>query len=250
MSFGRVLRIDSSSITPIYYQFWDSIACFMVMCAIATLTFASKMQTIYEAIIACTTVHMCTAAALTIGFACFEMPSSSYRRYKPRILVNTIIGFFNIVVFNLLVVTSFWWGQFVDEPCFSDYYVIILRIDLVVLVPMSFIWLPTKWQRPIMLKIAIASGFLIEFVYMWLGLSTIVSIRNAGAAVFGTDYGDNAWGFGQVIAIGFVLQTVVQLVVFFFRNRHSWRSLRLFWIRREENWDGVCCSNQSEKDIW
>lgn len=51
-----------------------------------------------------------------------------------------------------------------------------------------------------------------EFLLMWVNFALIIWVRERAKSLFGPLYGDNAMGYGQIMASGFSLQTIVGLV--------------------------------------
>lgn len=44
-------------------------------------------------------------------------------------------------------------------------------------------------------------------------LALIITVRQRAANLFGPYYGDNAVGYGQILAAGFCLQTIIEILL-------------------------------------
>jgi hypothetical protein len=140
-----------------------------------------------------------------------------------------VIGSTALAVFSFFSLTYAKQHSFIDTPCAKVYYVPLVLIQtsaalylfcalLVILAFGLSSWLDriiALLDSTSFLTISYRGWFnicfsLIEFLLLWATLILIIVVRERSKTIFGASYGDNAMGYGQIMAIGFCIQTVFQ----------------------------------------
>lgn len=136
-----------------------------------------------------------------------------------------MIGSVSVGAFSFVTEASATKHLFIDRQCIIadtiiDYLILakVSAVMYIVIVGMFFVFvLPSKRQNdseklaaPFM-GVGILS-LVFDFCFMFAFFIQIVEVRKRAKVIFGSTYPNNAIGYGQIMAMGFCVQTFVQVL--------------------------------------
>ena len=156
--------------------------------------------------------------------------------------------------------------SFIDVQCSSTYTVALTLIKasaglylfcaLLVIIELSIASQSTRFkawlENVALMHVSVRGWFnlafaITELMLLVATLGLIVFVREHAKNIFGRSYGDNAMGYGQIMAIGFCIQTVFQagnLAV------EKYRGLRSEEVGGEKRRDAVVSGIQKASQYW
>lgn len=140
-----------------------------------------------------------------------------------------VFGSTALAIFSFFTSTYAKQHSFIDSFCKKVYKVPLTLIQVsaalylfcAALVILGFVlgsWLAkiaSMLENTHLLSISLRGWFnlsfaMTEFLLLWATFILIIVVRERSKTMFGSSYGDNAMGYGQIMAIGFCIQTVFQ----------------------------------------
>ena len=111
------------------------------------------------------------------------------------------------------------WLQVTTFFIAASYFMCIwLKSMIQLLLPKVWHWLPSStlfadFEKSVFTWL-LYSIIAIQLPSMWANFYFIIIIRREASQFFGPNYGDNAMGYGQIIASGFCVQVIVQWIYY------------------------------------
>jgi hypothetical protein len=215
-------------------NFSDTVTYFAIMTALASDIYIYSSDTLYEFSLAAMVGSMAFAACSLLSLVnLFPMEAEDAKvRDFSRWIALTIAQNVSIPAISRLNNLSQLLIKYVDMPCYGSNVwptpliytgscmVIIAWLPYTILIAnVSLRQYYEKNERPVprilrksspFNRICLYLGIAISFAILWYSVVAIIYIRERSRRAFGSSFEDDNFGFGQIIASGFVLQVIVQ----------------------------------------
>ena len=212
--------------------FWDVITWFGCMAVIASFIYVvlRRAKSFYEYTLAQLVVYLIADANfLALSFIVYDTDEE----YKSHSFIRVSLPLFTWVIHTSLVSGQLYIfrqnmmyefaGKFADTSCYANGFWILaylfratwLQMVIIILAIIFFltgIKIPegsTKRIAEFIGRWCLFFAFALSLVALWFLFITILMIRTRAQTAFGSTYGDGAAGYGQILAIGPILQIFV-----------------------------------------
>jgi hypothetical protein len=214
----------------------DTTMVFSISVSIATMVFASTVDTRYELSFATVVPLIAMAPTLSAFAAAVQHKMKRWRLRLMLALITTALG----------VVAAVWAGwlgrmenhKFLDHNCDSPLFITRHLMGHMAIFPMSFLVCVCLMLSSVFLSWAFwkrrgrkagmenvfksrklrAALTFVAFAYGWAGMALLIILRVGISRMAGKNYAENQWGFGQVVAV-FVWAPVLLELAFGFSGK-------------------------------